>query len=125
MMLPWWAMTMGTERPAYALVHDFLFRVPVVNNFLMKVGALPAKTRNAERALDAGAGVLIYPGGDLDCYRSFADRNRVDFHGRTGFIELAFRLGVPILRSCASGDTRSTGPCSPANGSRAGRASRP
>jgi thioester reductase-like protein len=97
MMLPWWAMTMGTERPAYAMLHDLLFRIPVVNNFLMKVGGLPDSTRNAERALDAGAGVLTCPGGDLDCFRSFRDRNKIDFFGRTGFIELAFKLGVPIL----------------------------
>ena len=97
MMLPWWAMTIGPERPAYAMVHDFVFRVPLVNNFLMKVGALPANPRNAELALDAGAGVLIYPGGDLDCFRTFGDRNKINFYGRTGFIELAFKLGVPIL----------------------------
>jgi 1-acyl-sn-glycerol-3-phosphate acyltransferase len=68
-----------------------------VNNVLMKIGGLRASPEAAERALAAGAGVLIYPGGELDALKSFRSRNTVDLHGRTGFIKLAFRLGVPIL----------------------------
>jgi 1-acyl-sn-glycerol-3-phosphate acyltransferase len=93
----WWAMEVGVERPVYLMVHDTPFRVPVLNNFLMKVGALRASRENAEKALSSGAGLLVYPGGELDCLRSFRQRNTIDLQGRTGFIELAFTYGVPIL----------------------------
>ncbi len=92
-----WATMFGLERPAYALVHDAALKVPVVKNFLMKLGGLRATPENASKALAQGGALLIYPGGDLDCLRSFWDRNKIDFQGRTGFIELAFQHGVPIL----------------------------
>lgn len=97
MMLSYWTNTFGAERPAYAMVHDFALRIPVLNNFLMRIGALRARPANAAKALALGAGVLIYPGGELDCLRSFWRRNRIDLHGRTGFIALAYREGVPIV----------------------------
>jgi 1-acyl-sn-glycerol-3-phosphate acyltransferase len=40
---------------------------------------------------------MCYPGGELDCQRSYWDRNRVTLFGRTGFVELALRYGVPIV----------------------------
>jgi 1-acyl-sn-glycerol-3-phosphate acyltransferase len=79
------------------MVHDIVFRIPVVNNLLMKVGALPARPEYAERALQSGALLLVYPGGELDCLRPFADRHRVDFFGHTGFVKIAMRQGVPIV----------------------------
>jgi len=95
--LGFWATTFGLERPAYALVHDAALKVPVVNNFLMKLGGLRACPENAEKALAQGGALLIYPGGELDCLRSYWDRNKIDFQGRTGFIELAFQHGVPVV----------------------------
>jgi long-chain acyl-CoA synthetase len=97
MLLAYAATVVGAERPTYALVHDFGFRIPLVNNFLMKIGCLRARPANAAKALALGAGVLIYPGGELDAFRSFWKRNTIDFHGRTGFIQLSYRLGVPIV----------------------------
>jgi len=87
----------GTERPAYALVHDAVFRVPGLGTLLLKLGALRASYANAEKVLDAGGVLLVYPGGELDCLRSFWRRNEVNFFGRSGFIRLALRLGVDIL----------------------------
>ncbi len=85
------------DRPAHALVHDTLMRVPYLRNFVIKLGALRACRANAERVLAAGGVLLIYPGGDLDCFRSFSQRNRVDFFGRTGFIEMAIRHDAPLV----------------------------
>lgn len=92
----WWDR-FPPEQPAYALVHDAAFRVPLVRNLLIKLGALRACTENAELALDRGAALMIFPGGDSDAQRSFWRRNTVDFKGRTGFIRLALRHGVPIV----------------------------
>jgi 1-acyl-sn-glycerol-3-phosphate acyltransferase len=93
----WWAMEMGVENPSYIMVHDFPFRIPLLRNLLAKAGAIPASRRNAERVLSAGARLLCFPGGDVDCMRSFRDRHRIDFQGHTGFVELAFKYGIPIL----------------------------
>lgn len=97
MTLAYWAQHMGTDVPAYAMVHDAAFRVPLVRNFLAKLGGMRASRANAEKVLERGGVLLVYPGGELDCLRSFWERNTINLHGRTGFIELALQFDVPIL----------------------------
>lgn len=87
----------GIDAPAYGLGYDLLFTVPGVESFLRRLGALPAGGPAAERALGAGAAVVVYPGGDWEVCRPRSERNRVDFHGRTGFVRLALRMGVPVV----------------------------
>ena len=58
---------------------------------------------NAKRALDSGAAVLVYPGGDYEVHRPSWERNRVDFGGRKGFIRLAIEQDVPIVPVVAVG----------------------
>jgi 1-acyl-sn-glycerol-3-phosphate acyltransferase len=93
----WWAMEVGFDRPVYILAHDVPISIPVLGNLMMKAGCLRASRENAEKALASGASLLVYPGGDVECSRPFRERNRIDLHGHTGFIELAFRHGVPIV----------------------------
>jgi 1-acyl-sn-glycerol-3-phosphate acyltransferase len=96
-MVSYWWSTFGVDQPAYALVHDAAFRIPMLRNLLVKLGGLRACRENAEKVLDMGGILMIYPGGELDCLRSFSRRHIIDFHGRTGFIELAMRRGIPLL----------------------------
>ncbi len=93
----WWAMEMGVDRPVYILTHDVPLRLPLLGNLLMKIGCLRACRENAERVLASGASLLVYPGGDAECMRSFWDRNRIDLRGHTGFIKLALQHGAPIV----------------------------
>src|SRR2546428_8224237 len=93
----WWALEMGLDHPSYLMVHDFPFRIPVLRNFMAKIGAMPASRENAERVLRSGARLVCFPAGELDCLRSFRDRNRVNLYGRTGFVKLAYKYGVPIV----------------------------
>jgi 1-acyl-sn-glycerol-3-phosphate acyltransferase len=103
-MLSYWWEAMGTERPAYGLVHDAALGLPGLRRFLTRIGGLPATRENGDGVLDAGAPLLLYPGGDLDCLKSFWTRHTVDFHGRTGFAALALKHGVPIVPLvCAGG----------------------
>src|SRR5262245_19992383 len=93
------------------MVHDAPLRVPLLRSFLIKkVGGLRASSENAEKVLGLGAPLLIYPGGELDCLKSFWRRHTVDFHGRTGFIELALtavEVHLPGLAGpSGSGTTR-------------------
>ena len=51
--------------------------------------ASPPSPENAERALDSGAALLVYPGGDYEVHRPTWESAKVDFGGRKGFIRLA------------------------------------
>lgn len=87
----------GIERPMYLLAHDLLFSVPGVSAVIRRLGAIPAGAGEAEAAFSRGACVLVYPGGDIEACRPWAQRNRVDFAGRKGFVRLALRCGVPVV----------------------------
>jgi len=93
----------GLDQPAYALAYDLLFAVPAVGSFLRRIGAVPAGGPEAQRALADGALVLVYPGGDLEACRPWTERDRVDLAGRTGFVRLALRAGVPVVPVVAHG----------------------
>jgi 1-acyl-sn-glycerol-3-phosphate acyltransferase len=64
---------------------------------LRKHGTVAASHRNAANALDSGAALLVYPGGDYEVHRPTWESARVDFGGRKGFISLALDKGVPIV----------------------------
>jgi 1-acyl-sn-glycerol-3-phosphate acyltransferase len=90
----------GVERPFYQLAHNLVLLLgpfmPWIPN-LRKFGTVPAGHENAEKALDAGAAVLVYPGGDYETHRPSWESAKVDFNGRKGFIRLALRNDVPIV----------------------------
>lgn len=93
----------GLEQPAYSLVYDLLFAMPVVGRFLRRIGSLPAAGPEAEAALAGGSLVLDYPGGDYEACRPWTQRDRVDFGGHTGFVRLALKTGVPVVPVVAHG----------------------
>ena len=100
--------TLGTETPSYALAHDFVMRqVPALGSVFARAGALRATRESARAALGAGASCLVYPGGDLEAYRLWSQRNRVIFGERTGFVAVAQELRVPIVPLVAAGAHRS------------------
>lgn len=93
----------GPERAMYALAHDFLFMDDVLRRYAGRLGILRAGHASARHAFDAGAAVLVYPGSDLETFRSFRDRRKVVLGGRTGFLELALSAKVPIVPVVSSG----------------------
>src|SRR5271166_248012 len=86
----------GAERRFYQLAHNLVLVWPFLG-FLRKYGTVAAGHDNASRALDAGAAVLVYPGGDYETYRPSWESGRVDFDRREGFIALALERDVPIV----------------------------
>jgi len=92
----------GVERPFYQLAHNLVASMPGLGA-LRKFGTVAASPRNGERALRAGAALLVYPGGDYEVHRPSWQGNRVDFNGRKGFIHLALEEGVPIVPVVAIG----------------------
>ncbi len=87
----------GPERPVYGLGHDILFREPSLGNFIERMGALRAHPDAARMVLESGGVILVYPGGDIDAFRPFAERNRICLGGRKGFIRTALRTKSPIV----------------------------
>ena len=92
----------GAERLFHQLAHDMVFKIPGLA-MLRRYGTVPANHENAERALAAGAALLVYPGGDHESYRPTSEANVVDFGGRSGFVKLALNADVPIVPVVAIG----------------------
>ena len=86
----------GVERAFYQLAHNLVLSMPGLS-FLRKFGTVAASHENARKALESGAALLVYPGGDYEVHRPFWERNRVNFDGRKGFIRLALDQDVPIV----------------------------
>jgi 1-acyl-sn-glycerol-3-phosphate acyltransferase len=92
----------GVERPFYQLAHNLVLSMPGLG-FLRRYGTVAAAPENACRALESGAAVLVYPGGDHEVHRPTWEANRVDFDGRRGFARLALEHDVPIVPVVAIG----------------------
>ncbi len=86
----------GVERPFYQLAHNLVLASPA-GPFLRRYGTMAASHKHATKALEAGAAVLVFPGGDWEVHRPSWEGNKVDFGGRKGFVRLALDAGVPIV----------------------------
>jgi 1-acyl-sn-glycerol-3-phosphate acyltransferase len=92
----------GVERRFHQLAHNLVLSMPGLG-MLRKYGTVAATPENAERALDGGAALLVYPGGDYEVHRPTWESARVDFGRRRGFIRLAQAKGVPLVPVVAIG----------------------
>lgn len=93
----------GPSRAVYSLVHDFLLDDPVLRSYARRLGMLRAGHESARHAFAAGGCVLVYPGSDLEAFRSFRDRHKIVLGGRKGFLKLALREQVPIVPVVSAG----------------------
>jgi 1-acyl-sn-glycerol-3-phosphate acyltransferase len=87
----------GVERPFHQLAHNLAMGWPLAGGMLRRSGTLSASHDHAEKALAAGAPVLVYPGGDWETHRPSWHGDKIEFGGRKGFIQLALDAGVPIV----------------------------
>jgi 1-acyl-sn-glycerol-3-phosphate acyltransferase len=86
----------GVERRYHQLAHNLVLTSPL-GPFLRNFGTVAASHSNARKALDAGAAVLVFPGGDWEVHRPSWQSGRIAFGGRKGFVRLALDAGVPIV----------------------------
>jgi 1-acyl-sn-glycerol-3-phosphate acyltransferase len=93
----------GVERRLHVLAHDLVVQWPVVGPVLRRLGVVAASPQNLRRALDAGAAVLVYPGGDRETHRPSWRSARVDLAGRHGFVREALADDVPVVPVVAIG----------------------
>jgi 1-acyl-sn-glycerol-3-phosphate acyltransferase len=92
----------GVERKFYQLAHNLVLAMPGLAT-LRKYGTVAASPQNAQKALDSGAALLVYPGGDYEVHRPSWESGRVDFNGRKGYVRLALENDVPIVPVVALG----------------------
>jgi 1-acyl-sn-glycerol-3-phosphate acyltransferase len=86
----------GAERRFYQLAHNLVVSMPGLG-WLRKYGTVAASPDNAQLALDKGAVLLVYPGGDYEVHRPSWETAKVDFGRRKGWIRLALEKDVPIV----------------------------
>jgi 1-acyl-sn-glycerol-3-phosphate acyltransferase len=102
LMTEWWKQR-GVDEPVYGLFHSAFMSIPGVGPAMRKAGGIEADPTAAESALRAGGSVVVFPGGDYDVFRPWTERHQIDFAGRTGWIRLALRAGVPIVPAVSCG----------------------
>jgi 1-acyl-sn-glycerol-3-phosphate acyltransferase len=85
------------------LGHDAMVAMPLVGNMLIKLGAIRASHDAANLAFEADRKVVVFPGGNYEAFRPYADRHTIDFGPKTGYVKLALRNRVPIVPVLAIG----------------------
>ena len=93
-----WYDQFGLSRPLHPMAHELVFSTPITAARFARLGALRASRQLAEEVLSEwGRDLIVFPGGDMDTFRPYRDRYKVQFAGRTGYARIALRARVPIL----------------------------
>jgi len=95
-VLSWWRH-FGERRALHGTAHDVLMGAPGLGSYFRRMGAVVPTRETLSAAFKKGDDVIIWPGGELDAYRSFSKRDKAVLGGRKGFIRLAIREQVPIV----------------------------
>ena len=96
MFYAWWKR-FGTSRRALGLAHGIALSNPLFRWLTPRIGAIPASPDVGQEAFDRGYSLLVYPGGEKESFRPYAERKQVNFFQRKGFIRLALKAKVPIV----------------------------
>jgi 1-acyl-sn-glycerol-3-phosphate acyltransferase len=92
----------GIERRFFQLAHNLVLAMPGLGT-LRKYGTVAASPENATKALETGAALLVYPGGDYEVHRPSWESAKVDWGRRKGWIKLALDNDVPVVPLVALG----------------------
>jgi WS/DGAT/MGAT family acyltransferase len=94
--LAWWRH-FEEERSLHGTAHDVLMASPGLGTYFRRMGTIAPSRENIAAAFAKGDDVILWPGGEVDAFRSFDKRDKAVLGGRTGFIRLAIREQVPIV----------------------------
>lgn len=92
----WWRHFHGA-RNLHATAHDLLMKTPGLGHYFRRMGVISPTHENIQASFKQGDDVILWPGGEKDAFRTWANRDKATLGGRTGFIRLAIRSGVPIV----------------------------
>ena len=76
---------------------DLVFDTPVLGPLARRAGITLACNEDAERLLDSGEAVSVFPEGFKGGGKPFSQRYKLQRFGRGGFVSAAVRSGVPIV----------------------------
>ncbi|HSA24488.1 MAG TPA: lysophospholipid acyltransferase family protein, partial [Myxococcota bacterium] len=79
------------------LLEDLFFHAPFLGPSLNRLGAVRACQENAQRLLEAGRPVIVFPEGTKGATKLYRDRYRLQRFGRGGFVRLAARTGATLV----------------------------
>jgi 1-acyl-sn-glycerol-3-phosphate acyltransferase len=79
------------------LAEDVIFHFPFLGSFSNRVGAVRACQENAERLLEHGALVAVFPEGMKGIGKLYRERYRLQRFGRGGFVKLCLRTRTPVV----------------------------
>ncbi|MBW3620134.1 MAG: acyltransferase family protein [Actinobacteria bacterium] len=93
----------ATGRHARELGADLVFRSPFIGHLGRKTGATLAAGDDADRLLEAGELVAVWPEGFKGVGKHWRDRYKLQRFGRGGFVATALRAQVPIVPTAIVG----------------------
>ncbi len=92
-----------TGRHARELGADLVFRTPFVGEWARKTGATLASGDDADRLLERGELVAVWPEGFKGLGKPWKDRYKLQRFGRGGFVATALRAQIPIVPTAIVG----------------------
>ena len=79
------------------LVDDFVFHFPFLGTTMNRIGGVRACPENAERLLNSGEIIAVFPEGIKGISKLFKDRYHLERFGRGGSVKLAMKTKSPIV----------------------------
>ena len=76
---------------------DLVYSVPLLSKVARASGHVPANPAEADRLLNAGELVGVFPEGFKGIGKPFSDRYHLQRFGRGGFVKTALHTGVPLI----------------------------
>ena len=101
--MPWDAVmvlhliSQTTGRVPRFLIHPGLLKFPFVADFVTKLGGVLACQQSAERVLENGEILGVFPEGTRGAFALYRDAYKLQSFGRDSFTRLALRYRAPII----------------------------
>jgi 1-acyl-sn-glycerol-3-phosphate acyltransferase len=86
-----------TGRIPRFLTHPALLKFPFLANFMTKLGGVVACQESADRVLESGEMLGIFPEGIHGAFTLYRDAYKLHAFGRDAFVKLALRHRAPIV----------------------------
>ena len=85
------------------LTDHLVFKLPVMREVLVAIGAVDGRHDTADTLLDRGNLVMVMPGGAPEAFKPSTAAYRLYWRERKGFARLAIRKQVPVIPAACVG----------------------
>ncbi len=93
----------ATGRLPRGLTDHTVFKLPIMREMFMAVGAVDGRHDTAEALLSRGNLVIVMPGGAPEAFKPSSKAYQLYWHKRMGFARLSIRTQVPIVPAACIG----------------------